>query len=55
MSILDYYIFSIFDYLGSKLGYRTLLLDLMSNYIYNAYICSISSSLDNRDINTYFF
>ena len=38
---LDYYILSIFHYLGSPLSYHTLIFDLMSSrnmYLYNAYI-----------------
>ena len=38
---LDYYILSIFHYLGSPLKYDTLIFDLMSSrnmYLYNAYI-----------------
>ena len=39
MSILDYYILSIFHYLRSPLCYHTLIFDLMRNlYLYNAYI-----------------
>ena len=38
---LDYYILSIFHYLGSPLSYHMLIFDLMSSrnmYLYNAYI-----------------
>ena len=38
---LDYYILSIFHYLGSPLSYHMLIVDLMSlrnMYLYNAYI-----------------
>ena len=38
---LDYYILSIFHYLGSSLNYHTFIFDLMSSknmYLYNAYI-----------------
>ena len=48
MSNLDNYILSIFHNLGSPLGYRTLIVDLMRNlYIYNAciYIHSIHTHI----------
>ena len=46
LSISNYYILSIFHYLGSPLSYCTLIVDLMRNfYIYNACIYSFYCAL----------
>ena len=48
---LDYYILSIFHYLGSPLSYHTLNFELMSSrniYLYNAYIYSILITWANK-------